>query len=253
MFSKIGCWNKFHLRNKLLKQTSIWWTSRNPFQKTHISQSFLKHCFVVNLPVLLEGLHPRSYHACCFFLEPTQTSCQACGPFENLSPKYWWTKSCWPMVEMVTTVGVFLPSTCFSYSSKWVGSVSPSFWGESSNTCLKPPLAGSYPITRPKTNKSSLKKLPGPKKQQDLVSLCHHSSQPFALKIRGPSGLSDPNYLVGFLQHQRHRSQESPPFSSSSCVEKMVVKAAEQVGSVLFRWRASCARQRILVRYMTYA
>ena len=130
------------------------------------------------------------------------------------------------------------------------------------------PFQVANSITLPKTNKSPLKSYQDPKNNRIyIVSLCHHFSQPFAVKFRG---FYNPNYpfirpsrkgpITPFqpvgdhrADPNRHRSQESPPFSSSSCVEKMVVKAAEQVGSVLFRWRASCASQRILERYMSYA
>ena len=65
-------------------------------------------------------------------------------------------------------------------------SVSPSFRG------LKPPLAGSYSITLPKTNKSPLKRYQDPKNNRIyIVSLCHHFSQPFAVKFRG---FYNPNY-----------------------------------------------------------
>ena len=65
--------------------------------------------------------------------------------------QYWWTTSCQPIVDMVT-------SWCFfeTYSSKWVGSASQSFWGESSNV-WNHPLQVATPLPLPKTNKSALK------------------------------------------------------------------------------------------------
>lgn len=175
MFSKICCWNKFHLRNTLLKQTSIWWKSRNPFQKNkHIffNRSWRIVLLSISVSLWRGDIPDHTMLAVCFLNQHKL----ALKPLDLLKTftQYWWTTSCQPIVDMVT-------SWCFfeTYSSKWVGSASQSFWGESSNV-WNHPLQVATPLPLPKTNKSALKSYQDPK-GQDLVSLCHHFFTGFAV------------------------------------------------------------------------